>query len=282
MLQTVFVMTSETAPECCRTVHFWKGTPTGSEITVGSLKAYLAKSPSSTACILFIHDAFGWTLVNSRLFADQLASLTGCDVVLPEYVCGRVNDAFLLFSFYNGEGLPTSLGDIMSERPTSFMNRIKANVKFVASIPSAIALFSKHNAKSTCPKMDAVVQELKKTYPKIGSLGFCWGGKYAAWLAAGDKVDCFAAAHPSSLEPSDLVIKNIPGLICVAKGDSMFPNSIRKIVVKNLKEKVELVEYDGLVHGFAIRGRDDEEVVIKAREDVMQRFGGFFKKYLAK
>ncbi len=79
----------EGVSECCGQVVFWTGTPRGSKLVLGDFDCYLASasaaSPSKQA-ILFIHDAFGWTLVNSRLAADHLAQVTGCDVYLPEYV----------------------------------------------------------------------------------------------------------------------------------------------------------------------------------------------------
>jgi hypothetical protein len=76
--------------DCCRTAHFWEGQPKGREIRLGKFDVYEASpkttSSSNEACILFLHDAFGWKFVNNRFFADQLSDATGFKVLVLEYV----------------------------------------------------------------------------------------------------------------------------------------------------------------------------------------------------
>lgn len=76
-----YIMTDTTtqAPELCIDCisgHLKSGTPTGTEIKLGGLGAYVA-TPSGdqepTAAVLLLHDAFGWKSVNSRLLADSIA-----------------------------------------------------------------------------------------------------------------------------------------------------------------------------------------------------------------
>jgi dienelactone hydrolase len=143
-----------------------------------------------------------------------------------------------------------------------------------------ISFFTKHNAKSTIPKLEEILPLVSQSHSKIGALGFCWGGKYSAWLGTTHKMTCFASAHPSGLDPSIDIPLDVPGLICTAKEDFLFPVKDRK-AIQDKTTMVEIVEYDNVVHGFSIRGREDEEVVILAREDVMTRFSQFFKKHLS-
>lgn len=148
----------------------------------------------------------------------------------------------------------------------------------VVSAPSLISFLSKHTAKTTHPKLNEIIPLMKAQYTGIGAIGFCWGGKYSAWLASQGKVSCFAAGHPSLLDASDLNIDSVPGLIVTAKKDPIFSESLRKKARE--QPKVQVVEYDGVVHGFCIRGREDEEIVVKARQDAMGRFSSFLKEHL--
>jgi dienelactone hydrolase len=184
-----------------------------------------------------------------------------------------------LNSLFDGQGIPAE-SDFLTRRPKSFLDRLKINGSLILSAPSMIAFFTKYNAKVTIPKLEEILPILSQSYSKIGAVGFCWGGKYSAWLGTTQKMACFAAAHPSGLDPSVDIKVDVPGLICTAKEDFLFPPKDRKAIQGKTKF-VDIVEYDDVVHGFSIRGREDEEVVVKAREDVMRRFTQFFKKHLS-
>lgn len=69
--------------ENCKSGFNWKGTPAGTESTLGKNKAYVAGS-SKSAAILLIHDIYGWTFSNLRLLADHFAKEANATVYLVD------------------------------------------------------------------------------------------------------------------------------------------------------------------------------------------------------
>lgn len=78
-------------PDCCSgTLH--QGTPTGRVETLHDFPTYISEPPNNAipkAIILFVPDAFGWELPNSRLLADTYAKRLGVRVYLPEFMDGE-------------------------------------------------------------------------------------------------------------------------------------------------------------------------------------------------
>jgi dienelactone hydrolase len=72
------------AQSCCLAGFEWDGTPTGTEGKLGDLNAYIAGNTGSHACILVIHDLFGWTFNNLRLLCDHYAKEAECAVYMPD------------------------------------------------------------------------------------------------------------------------------------------------------------------------------------------------------
>lgn len=69
--------------DCCRTGFQWNGTPTGKEGKLADNNAYIVGDNPDRA-ILFVHDALGWQLNNTRLLADHYAKEVGATVYLPD------------------------------------------------------------------------------------------------------------------------------------------------------------------------------------------------------
>ena len=66
------------------------GVQTGQVKQIGGLNAYVAgDNASPTAAVILFSDIFGYTLNNSRLWADSLARDTGYLVVLPDFFRGQ-------------------------------------------------------------------------------------------------------------------------------------------------------------------------------------------------
>ncbi|KAK5201658.1 hypothetical protein LTR16_001915 [Cryomyces antarcticus] len=66
--------------------------PSGRISKVHGLDCYIAESPSGSApkgVVVILPDAFGWTLLNSRILADEYAKKGGFLVLLPEFMDGR-------------------------------------------------------------------------------------------------------------------------------------------------------------------------------------------------
>jgi hypothetical protein len=57
---------------CCLTSFPWSGTPSGREEKLAGLPTYIT-GDSTSAAVLFVHDALGWQFGNARLLADCYA-----------------------------------------------------------------------------------------------------------------------------------------------------------------------------------------------------------------
>lgn len=76
-----------------------EGTPAGRVEAVHGLATYVTEPPNGATpkgIVVIIPDAFGWTLVNSRILADRYAERLGFTVYLPDFMDGYVVDASLL------------------------------------------------------------------------------------------------------------------------------------------------------------------------------------------
>lgn len=73
--------------QCCATGSLHTGTPTGHIEKLHGLDCYVADAPSDSpkGVIVIISDAFGWTLPNNRILADDYAK-QGFQVYLPEFM----------------------------------------------------------------------------------------------------------------------------------------------------------------------------------------------------
>lgn len=61
--------------QCCATGSLHTGTPTGRIERLHGLDCYVADAPSTPkGIIVIIPDAFGWTLPNNRILADDYAA----------------------------------------------------------------------------------------------------------------------------------------------------------------------------------------------------------------
>ena len=69
-----------------------EGTPAGREETVHGRATYVTEPPNGAAAkalVVIVSDAFGWTLVNSRVLADRYAERCQVTVYLPDFMDGR-------------------------------------------------------------------------------------------------------------------------------------------------------------------------------------------------
>lgn len=69
--------------ECCKSGFKWEAKPTGKEVKLAGLDAYVA-GDNKDAAILIVHDVFGWTLPNVRVLADHYAKEANATVYIPD------------------------------------------------------------------------------------------------------------------------------------------------------------------------------------------------------
>lgn len=131
-------------------------------------------------------------------------------------------------------------------------------------------------------------------------LGFCWGGRYAILAAqepfssraGGQGVDAAYTAHPSLCAiPGDFEDVCVPLSVALGEKDSYLGESeVRKIeeVMERKRNgesggtkcEGEVVVYKDQVHGFALRGDQENEKDKKALDDAAKQGIEWFKKYL--
>ncbi|KAJ1560468.1 hypothetical protein HK096_008561 [Nowakowskiella sp. JEL0078] len=257
---------------CCVSGYLEKGVTEGEEIKLGKINSYVSraksdKTPTSTAIVL-IHDAFGWTLNNSRLVADIYAKETGFDTYVPD--------------FHNGSSMSQSILEVFLKQKT-WTQRLSTYFSFIIGLPSIIGWLSLHGDKQTLPLVDKVIDELRNSIgvQKIGVAGFCWGGRYAILLGGGEpKVDAVVAFHPSFVNYDvDLIDIKVPVVFNLAEHDTYFThkriNQTREIMTK--KENAEVIVYVGMTHGWSLRGNTELPAVREARDKSHETTISFFK-----
>ena len=107
--------------------------------------------------------------------------------------------------------------------------------------------------------IDTTLNSLRTTYnaSKIGSVGYCFGGKYVArYLAEGKGIDAGFTAHPSNTQPAEW--DAIASPISIAFGDldqSNTPENRTNIeeIFFDGNKTYQTSLYSNAEHGFAVR-----------------------------
>lgn len=145
----------------------------------------------------------------------------------------------------------------------------------------------------TKPRIYDFHRALRKDNPDtpIGVAGFCWGGKFVTLMAHGtdktdggrDLIDAGFTAHPSFLDiPADLDAVTLPYSAALGTSDMNLHGETIEKFKKALQGKmdVEVVEYEGAKHGFAVRGDPNDEKEKKQGMEAEEQAVRFFTKYL--
>ncbi|KAJ3415405.1 hypothetical protein HDV05_004999 [Chytridiales sp. JEL 0842] len=263
-------------PECCRSGFLWEGTPTGALETIGNVEAYVARPSSAVEkegkYVVIFTDVFGHVLPNVRLIADSFAK-AGYTCVVPDIVQGDPIN-------------PTDVDGLM-DQPQTYYARFSQILRLGWVAPTMATWLWNHTDATTLPVCDAVLKDLRQAHgaTHIGAVGYCFGGRYSILKAGLDSVvDAFVAAHPSMVTmPTDVENLTKPGLFVLAETDAVFTAAMAeraKGIVKERGMEVEFEVYKGTVHGFAVRGQEQDPVVRKARNEALGRMIEFFGRTL--
>jgi dienelactone hydrolase len=122
---------------------------------------------------------------------------------------------------------------------------------------------------------------------KVGSAGFCWGGKYTILLSHEEGlIDVGFTAHPSKMKfPEEWAAVKKP--LSVAIGDVDMGIKIDMVKdIKGLLEKkedvpCELTIYPGAKHGFAVRSDPKDEGQTKSAREAEEQALAWFTKWFA-
>ena len=216
----------------------WDGTPTGNwvnDFAGTGLATYVALPPGGNATgtpVLQLSDIFGARLKNAQLYADELSAAVSAPIVLPD------------FFYVEGAGAwPAGALD-----PSKF--------------GAWLAKYPREQVKADADKMVAAI---KREYnaTAVHTVGFCWGGLYAALLAGGAAPAVTAAVllHPSLLTQADVDGISAPTLFLTNGEDQQVSDEFRAAIVEALKNKPnsELHHYPSARHGHTLRADPTED-----------------------
>ncbi|KAF9485529.1 dienelactone hydrolase endo-1,3,1,4-beta-D-glucanase [Pholiota conissans] len=209
-----------------------EGTPKGKFETIGGVETYVATPtvdyPKDKA-ILFLPDVFGPQLINAQLLADDFAA-NGFKTYIPDYL--------------NGDPIPPD-----ALNPGSNYDIMK--------------WFPTHTQEFTRPTLDKVINALKaEGITTFGATGYCFGGRYVFDLAFENIIKVGVVSHPSLLKVPDDLEKYIatsktPLLINSCTTDTQFPleaSAKADELFANFAPGYKREYFEGLTHGFAVRG----------------------------
>ncbi|KAK9480536.1 Alpha/Beta hydrolase protein [Lipomyces japonicus] len=270
-------MTSSLPCKDCITGTIHKGTPLGLEVKLFDTDAYLAPVPESVnGVIIFVTDLFGWKLPNSRLLADAYAKEGNYKVYVPD--------------FFPWQPIPLESIDAFAPyKPSASPAWYSSAWKIAKSSPGIVSFLIASRPSVTTPKIAKFVEQVKAAEPNLPVfvVGFCWGGRYSLILAT-DRVKAgtiaaVAALHPSMVSfPDDIKATTVPVTIGIGSKDTITSiSSIEKIKNFYLQHNVEseVKVYDDMIHGFAVRGDIEREVVATAMADAKTQVLTWFKKH---
>lgn len=248
-------------------------TPKGRDEQIGGHGCYVAEpsNGSKKRTLIFLTDIFGYKLPNTRLLADEYAK-AGFTVYVPDILSDDPVDIKYL------ENIEPPLKDYET---AGIIDKVK-NAGIFGTV--LVPWLAKHTEAATMPIVENAIQAIKAIsgVEKVGTIGFCFGGRYSILMAAG-KVDAAYACHPSLVAvPDDFDPVSKPLALAVGNKDSLLDNDtvqkIRDILDK--KQNTEVIIYDDQVHGFTLRGDWSSDKDKKAMDDALQQGVSWFNQYL--
>ncbi|CEH12170.1 Predicted hydrolase related to dienelactone hydrolase [Ceraceosorus bombacis] len=255
------------------------GESKGKESKIGPYNTYIA-SPSSTRSstvgIIFACDAFGLALKNNKILADTLADKLGTTVYVPDYFQGDP---------VKPEVMNDAPGTAKEVNAQSFFQKAASSLKLVSMVP----WFIKHRPSTKYDGFKAFVKALteEKKLEKLGAVGYCYGGKMAAYANVNELVQAAVLLHPSLISVNDDIKPlKAPTLFLCAESDPVFPDKLREQSQSALATRGsdapahEFVLYENTVHGFGARPKLSDPLVKKAFEQSVDRTVEWFQTHL--
>ncbi|OQE19092.1 hypothetical protein PENSTE_c016G08409 [Penicillium steckii] len=243
-----------TGPRPCCTVGVkHEGNANGQIKKIGDVEVYFSypKDNSTKRAILLLTDVIGHRFINAQLIADQLAA-NGYFVVMPD--------------LFHGDPVPLN-------RPSDF-----DLMSWLNGPPG-------HLPDRVEPVVKAVLQEMKTSLgcERIGSVGYCFGAKYAVRLLQPGVVDVSYVAHPSFVEADELAAIKGPLSISAAETDAIFPTSKRhesEEILAKTGQPYQINLFSGVEHGFAVRADISKPLLRFAKESAFSQAVVWFNQYL--
>ncbi len=182
---------------------------------------------------------------------------------------------------------------LLSPSPSIFTTIFYKPVWLLQVIAAAVPFLMYNRESIIKPKVfsfhEALRSDSETKSLKVGSAGFCWGGKYTILLSQEPNlVDVAFTAHPSKMKfPEDWDKAQKPLSIAIGDVDLGIKiemvNDIKTLLEGQSKPKGqnEVVIYHGAKHGFAVRADPKDEGQTKSAGDALKQAIAWFGKWMA-
>ncbi|KAJ3230208.1 hypothetical protein HDU81_004662 [Chytriomyces hyalinus] len=291
------------SPLCC-SGSIDSGIPTGRVEMIGDMECYV-KEPDAgvvvVGAVVVCTDVFGFKVVrffwlsfiafnsnplprlffnpfllhqlikvpNVRLIADVFAA-NGFVAVVPDY---------LERAAVRAELLDAEL--IMHDREATLWKRFQAALLILWCIPSLLLLMFMRPQLATAKRVNNLANQIRNKFnvTRVGLQGYCYGGGVGILLSQQQDchLDAFSVAHPGGMFriPADVlkIVKPIHAVL--AEVDMQIGPKQRNEMVEALEKVDSVLEggllskvewFDGVRHGFAVRGNEKVAHVKQQRE----------------
>ncbi|KAL5334740.1 dienelactone hydrolase [Aspergillus crustosus] len=245
-------MASNPPGACCATGFRHEGTPAGETKSINGTETYIVYpkgNQSPEKAVVILSDIFG-IYINAQLLADEYAE-NGYLAVLPD--------------LFHGD--PIKLSDMETGK---------------ADLPSWLP---NHQSAVVDPVVEATIKHLRQDLgvKRVGSVGYCFGGKYVTRFLKPGKVDVGYIAHPSFITEEELAAIGGPLSICASEIDHIFTAALRHksedILIKT-GQNWQINLYSGVTHGFAVRADLSNKHHKFAKEQAFCQAVNWFNQYL--
>lgn len=116
------------------------------------------------------------------------------------------------------------------------------------------------------PEIYAAARKLREHYPRLGVIGFCFGGWSGLDLASKDNnglIDCVSIGHPAWVTEDEISNVGVPTQIIAPEVDGPFNPDLKKFANEELQKKGVMYNYvyfPGVEHRFASQPELDKEL----------------------
>lgn len=201
--------------------------------------------------VVVIHDIFGFELPNGKYIADHLAT-QGYEAVLPDF-----------YEAHDVAPWPATESEISKPLEGDEFG------KFFGSITSE-EYWEKFDKQFAA----AVGFLRKKGCSKFGVIGFCWGGIAAERVAKRDNITAVVSAH-GCMHNAASYKECKANILYVSVPDDPYFSKEGQDEIKAAGGKVKI--FDGMSHGFAVRGDFTNAAVKAASDEVMVDTDSLFR-----
>lgn len=278
-----------------------------------------SSSASSSSALIICTDVFGYELVNVRLVADKYAALGTFDVYIPDlHMNDSLRAETFDPIFLPPKGFFNSIKSgfkFAASLPTLLSWFSRHNDKISTPIVDKF-MFALRTERPSLGKLGAIGYCWGGKFSVL--MGGKLAKERTSTVKSNDSnnnneriltptVDCIVACHPSMLTvPADIENIIVPAFFGLAETDQIFPKKDVEATKTILRSKGTLresattdnssssssssstsgglefvmIEYKGTKHGFAVRGSEEDSVVVNARNNVLHESHQFLVKHL--